>query len=136
MSRKTTTQTTATPSATITDEMFGNFAVCDNNERVWKQVYYALLSRQGLSLRNKEGFKWDEFKKQFAEVFGTPEQHKVTLDQMLKYAMKKFGMSQQDLIDAHKRSWQRRRTWELQQQVADMVDDDINLQHFSETGFN
>lgn len=136
MSRKTTTQTTANQAPVITDEMFGNFAVCDNHDRIWKQVYYALLSRQGLSLRNKDGFTWDEFKKRFAEVFGTPEQHKVTLEQMLNYAKKKFGMTQQDLIDAHNRSWQRRRAWELQQKLADMTDDEINLQHFSQAGFN
>jgi hypothetical protein len=98
----------------VSDEALGNFAVPDHSERVYAQVYYAIRERQGMlsRKRNGEDFSWDDFKQKFTEAFGTPNKPTYTLEQLLDYALRKFNMTLQDLIDANKRSWERRRAWE------------------------
>ena len=98
----------------VSDEALGNFAVPDHSERVYAQVYYAIRERQGVGYRKRNGedFSWDDFKQKFTEVFGTPDNPTYTLEQLLDYALRKFNMTLQDLIDANKRSWKRRRAWE------------------------
>jgi hypothetical protein len=77
-------------------------------------VYYAIRERQGMlsRKRNGEDFSWDDFKQKFTEAFGTPNNPTYTIEQLLDYALRKFNMTLQDLIDANKRSWERRRAWE------------------------
>lgn len=108
--RKTTAITS------VSDEALGNFAVSDYSERIYAKVYYAIRERQGLLSRKRNGddFSWEGFKNKFAEAFGTPDNQKFTLDQLLDYALRKFNMTQEDLIEANKRSWERRRAWEEQ----------------------
>ncbi|NCR09994.1 MAG: hypothetical protein GPI95_17510 [Microcystis aeruginosa LG13-11] len=98
----------------VFDEALGNFAVSDHSERVYAQVYYAIRERQGMlsRKRNGEDFSWDDFKQKFTEAFGTPNNPTYTIEQLLDYALRKFNMTLQDLIDANKRSWERRRAWE------------------------
>ena len=98
----------------VFDEALGNFAVSDHSERVYAQVYYAIRERQGMlsRKRNGEDFSWDDFKQKFTEAFGTPNNPTYTIEQLLDYALRKFNMTLQDLIDANKRSWKRRRDWE------------------------
>ena len=98
----------------VFDEALCNFAVSDHSERVYAQVYYAIRERQGMlsRKRNGEDFSWDDFKQKFTEAFGTPNNPTYTIEQLLDYALRKFNMTLQDLIDANKRSWERRRAWE------------------------
>lgn len=115
--RKSQTLSNIITLSVISDEAFGEFAVNDYNERLYAKIYYAIRERQGFLVRNAIGekFTWNDFKVKFAEVFGTPEERKFSLEQILDYAMKKFGMSQDDLIEANNRSWQRRREWQAQE---------------------
>ena len=73
---------------------------------------------------NGDDFSWEDFKSKFAEVFGTPDNRKFTIDQLLDYAHRKFGMTQEDLIEANKRSWERRRAWEERQANSDRIPED------------
>lgn len=109
--RKTTTI------ASVSDEALGNFAVSDYSERVYTKVYYAIRERQGFLARKRNGddFSWENFKTTFAEAFGTPDDRKFTIEQLLDYALRKFDMTQEDLIEANNRSWERRRAWEERQ---------------------
>ncbi|MDV3002442.1 MAG: hypothetical protein N5P05_004097 (plasmid) [Chroococcopsis gigantea SAG 12.99] len=98
----------------ITDELLGEFAVSDYSERVYTKVYYAIRERQAFVIRKQIGdeFNWQNFKGKFAEAFGTPDNRRFTIEQLLDYAQRKFGMSLEDLIEANNRSWERRRQWE------------------------
>lgn len=108
---------TATALAAIPEESLGEFAVTDYTERLYKKVFYSIRDRQAfLSHQQLSGqFDWQAFKEKFAEVFGSPEDRKYGLEQLLEYAAKKFGMSQENLVEANKLSWQRRRAYELKQ---------------------
>ena len=110
----------------ISDEVLGEFAVSDYHERLYPKVYYAIRERQGYTAKGTmdEAFNWEAFKEKFEEAFGTLEERKYTLEQMLDYARRKFGMTLDDLVKANKRSWERRRAWELQNQ---QVTQDINM---------
>ena len=110
----------------ISDEVLGEFAISDYHERLYPKVYYALRERQGYTAKGTmgEAFNWEAFKEKFTSAFGTVEEPKYTLEQMLDYARRKFGMTLDDLVEANKRSWERRRAWELQNQ---QVTQDINI---------
>lgn len=110
----------------ISDEALGNFAVSDYSERVYAKVYYAIRERQGLLARKQNGddFNWENFKNTFAEAFGTPDNRKYTIEQLLDYALRKFDMTQEDLIEANNRSWERRRAWEERQANSDRIPED------------
>ena len=112
----------------VFDEALGNFAVSDHSERVYAQVYYAIRERQGMlsRKRNGEDFSWDDFKQKFTEVFGTPDNPTYTIEQLLDYALRKFNMTLQDLIDANKRSWERRRAWEEKDGSYNSIPQDWN----------
>jgi hypothetical protein len=112
--RKTSAQTTAIP-----EEELGNFAISDHEERLYKQVYYAIRDRYGLIAKQQlgEAFSWDSFKVKFAQVFGVPEERKFTLKQLLAFAKKKLGMNQEQLVNANKVSWERRREWQAKQEA-------------------
>jgi hypothetical protein len=108
---------TATALATIPEEALGEFAVTDYTDRLYKKVYYSIRERQAFLARQQLSgqFDWQAFKEKFTQVFGSPEDRKYSLEQLLEYAAKKFGMSQENLVEANKRSWQRRRAYELKQ---------------------
>lgn len=115
MPRKTSTQQ---PQPTC-DEVLGDFAVSNWSDRLYAKVYYAIRERQGFLARRNlgEAFDWDAFKDKFAEAFGTPEHRKYTHEELLAYAMQKFGMTEDDLIEANNRSWERRREWESEREA-------------------
>ena len=110
----------------ISDEVLGEFAISDYHERLYPKVYYAIRERQGYTAKGimGEAFNWESFKEKFTSAFGTVEEPKYTLEQMLDYARRKFGMTLDDLVEANKRSWERRRAWELQNQ---QVTQEINI---------
>lgn len=92
------------------DNALGIYAVPDYEFRAWVKVYYALREMQGKFLRRQygESFNWDLFKAQYAAVFGTEKERKVSLEVMLKYARTKFNKSLGDLIVANNQSFHRR----------------------------
>ncbi|MEG5087968.1 MULTISPECIES: hypothetical protein [unclassified Microcoleus] len=96
------------------DAAFGDdFSVKDYSEKEWKSVYYAIRELQGRALRKSklaqgDVFSWDAYKAKFAEVFGTPQDKRFTLEQLVSYATKKWGMDLEQLKAYNRRSWERR----------------------------
>ncbi|MEG4407010.1 hypothetical protein [Microcoleus sp. MON2_D5] len=96
------------------DAAFGDgFTVKDYCEKEWESVYYAIRELQGRALRKSklaqgDTFSWDAYKAKFAEVFGTPDNKRFTLEQMVSYATQKWGMNLEELKAYNRRSWERR----------------------------
>ena len=111
----------------INAEDFGNYDTSDYSDKLYAKVYYAIREQQGLSSKAllKEYFAWEELKQRFTLVFGEVEEKRYSLEQMLEYANRKFGKSLQDLLEAHERSWERRRYFagqQLEQQRSNLVE--------------
>ena len=102
------------PQAPNFDAAFGDdFTVKDYSEKEWESVYYAIRELQGRALRKSkiaqgDSFSWDAYKAKFAEVFGTPDNKRFTLEQLVSYAMQKWGMDLEALKAYNRRSWERR----------------------------
>lgn len=96
------------------DAAFGDdFAIKDYAEKEWESVYYAIRELQGKALRKSkiaqgDDFSWDAYKAKFAEVFGTPQDKRFTLEQLVSYAQQKWGMGLDELKAYNRRSWERR----------------------------
>ena len=96
------------------DAAFGDeFTVKNYSEKEWDAVYYAIRELQGRALRksktaNGESFSWDAYKAKFAEVFGTPQDKRYTLEQMLSYGLQKWGMNLEEFKAYNQRSWDNR----------------------------
>lgn len=101
----------------IDTSALGEYNTSDHCEKQYATVYYALRELQGLSVKRSLGdsFSWDELKERFAEVFGTVEERRYSLEQLLEYAGRKFGKSLQDLQEINDRSWARRKARSQQQ---------------------
>lgn len=96
------------------DAAFGDdFTVKDYSEKEWESAYYAIRELQGRALRKSkiaqgDQFSWDAYKAKFAEVFGTPQEKRFTLEQLVSYGMQKWGMDLEQLKAYNRRSWERR----------------------------
>lgn len=96
------------------DAAFGDvFMVKDYSEKEWESVYYAIRELQGRALRKSkiaqgDRFSWDAYKAKFAEVFGTLQDKRFTLEQLVSYGMQKWGMNLEELKAYNRRSWERR----------------------------
>jgi hypothetical protein len=96
------------------DAAFGDdFTVKDYAEKEWEIVYYAIRELQGRALKKSkiaqgDTFSWDAYKAKFAEVFGTPQDKRFTLEQLVSYGMQKWGMDLEELKAYNRRSWERR----------------------------
>lgn len=103
----------------ISDQIFGEYAIPDFNDRIFSKVYYAIRERYGYTCKGLMGerFNWEDYKNIFTEAFGTSENPKYNLQQMLEYAQRKLGMNVSQLVEANKQSWQRRRAYELQSEL-------------------
>ncbi|MEG4493308.1 hypothetical protein [Microcoleus sp. D3_18_C4] len=96
------------------DAAFGDgFTVKDYSEKEWASAYYAIRELQGKALRKSklaqgDTFSWDAYKAKFAEVFGTLQDKRFTLEQLVSYAQQKWGMDLEQLKAYNRRSWERR----------------------------
>lgn len=96
------------------DAAFGDdFTVKDYCEKEWESVYYAIRELQGRALRKSklaqgDAFSWDAYKAKFSQVFGTPQDKRFTLEQLVSYATQKWGMDLEQLKAYNRRSWERR----------------------------
>lgn len=96
------------------DAAFGDdFTVKDYSEKEWESAYYAIRELQGKALRKAkiargDVFSWDAYKAKFAEVFGTPQDKRFTLEQLVSYGKQKWGMDLDELKAYNRRSWERR----------------------------
>lgn len=118
-----TRKTSAPTIVLVNDAALGEYATSDYSEKLYSLVYYTLRELQGLAAKKSVGstFSWDELKARFTEVFGTIEERRYSLEQLLEYAQRKFGKSLEDLQDINERSWARRKAFNTQsnaQQVA------------------
>jgi hypothetical protein len=91
-------------------------------------VYYTIRELQGLSAKRSlgESFSWDELKVRFELVFGKVEERRFSLEQLLEYALRKFGKSLEQLLEINDKSWERRREWKAKaahQSMNDIADD-------------
>ena len=96
------------------DAAFGNeFTVKDYSAKEWESAYYAIRELQGRALRKSkiaqgDCFSWDAYKAKFAEVFGTIQEKRFTLEQLVSYGMQKWGMNLEELKAYNRRSLERR----------------------------
>lgn len=97
----------------IDTSILGDYAVADYQVRVYSKVYYAIRELSGLIAKRslKELFDWNEFKERFSNDFGTVQEKRYSLEQLLDYASRKFGKTLQDLILQNQISWQRRQEY-------------------------
>lgn len=106
------------------DAAFGNdFTVKDYAEKEWESVYYAIRELQGKALRKSkiaqgDTFSWDAYKAKFAEVFGTPQDKRFTLEQLVSYGTQKWGMDLEELKAYNRRSWERRNVESAESKVS------------------
>ena len=106
------------------DAAFGNdFVIKDYCEKEWESVYYAIRELQGKALRKSkiaqgDDFSWDAYKAKFAEVFGTPQDKRFTLEQLVSYAQQKWGMDLDELKAYNRRSWERRNVESVESKVS------------------
>jgi hypothetical protein len=108
------TTTVKQPQPPNFDAAFGDdFTVKDYCEKEWEAVYYAIRELQGKALKKSkvaqgDDFDWDAYKAKFAEVFGTPQDKRFTLEQLVSYGTQKWGMDLDELKAYNRRSWERR----------------------------
>jgi hypothetical protein len=112
----------------IDTSILGDYAVADYQVRVYSKVYYAIRELSGLIAKRslKELFDWNEFKERFSNDFGTVQEKRYSLEQLLDYASRKFGKTLQDLILQNQISWQRRQEYAERTNAnyqAEMIDE-------------
>lgn len=119
------------------DAAFGDdYSVKDYSEKEWEIAYYAIRELQGRALRKSklaqgDTFSWDAYKAKFAEVFGTPDDKRFTLEQLVSYAQQKWGMDLEELKAYNSRSWERRNSEAKVSVVPRLVTTPTNLRNVS-----
>ncbi len=59
----------------IDDSTMGQYAIGNYEQRIYNRIYYAIRDLYGLAARRTvENFNWSEFKEQFSQTFGLPEE--------------------------------------------------------------
>lgn len=106
----------------IDDSSMGVFRISSYNERKLKAVYYALQETWGQTLQAQSGANWNkvnwqEFKAKFAATFGTVDNSKYTVEQMIEYSIKHFNKGLEELLEVNKRSWKRRELFKILEAV-------------------
>ena len=96
----------------IDGSVLGEYAVSDYSQRLYSKVYYSIRSLCGLVVkRNFADFNWDVFKERFTTDFGTVEEQRYSLEQLLEFANRKFGKTLEDLVVLNQISWKRRKEY-------------------------
>lgn len=119
------------------DAAFGDdYSIKDYSEKEWEIAYYAIRELQGRALRKSklaqgDTFSWDAYKAKFAEVFGTPDDKRFTLEQLVSYAQQKWGMDLEELKAYNSRSWERRNSEAKVSVVPRLVTTPTNLRNVS-----
>lgn len=109
-----TKQKSAAPSFQAIDgSILGEYAIVDYQVRVYSKVYYTIRELSGLVAKRslKELFDWNDFKERFSNDFGKVQEKRYSLEQLLEYAIRKFGKTREDLIAQNQISWQRRQQY-------------------------
>ena len=100
----------------IDDSAMGIFQIASYNERKLKAVYYGLQETWGKTVQaqyqiNWNKAQWDEFKSRFVATFGSIENPKYTVEQMVEYSIKHFNKGLEELLEVNKRTWKQRDRW-------------------------
>jgi hypothetical protein len=108
----------------INTEALGEYSTDNYLEKLYGTVYYTIRELQGLSAKRSLGefFSWDELKVRFEAVFGTVEERRFSLEQLLEYAQSKFGKSLEQLLEINEKSWERRREWKAKAAATSLSD--------------
>ncbi|OUL28584.1 hypothetical protein [Nostoc sp. 106C] len=104
----------------IDDSAMGVYQIASYNDRKLKAVYYGLQETWGKTLQaqfqtNWNKARWNDFKTKFATTFGTIENPKYTVEQMIEYSIKHFNKGLEELLEVNKRTWQQRERWKQQE---------------------
>jgi hypothetical protein len=110
----------------VIDDSALGYQVSDYSERLYRQVYYAIREEVGRIAKggSKEKFDWKQYKQNFAQTFGTPENRKYSLKQLLEYAQLKLGKNLEQLIEVNRKSCQRYQDYQ-NRLAQDEVEDEI-----------
>jgi hypothetical protein len=97
----------------IDDSTMGIYKLPSYQESKLKAVYYALQEVYGKSSEAKSGTnwkkaEWQQFKSKFQETFGTIEQPKYTVEQMIQFSIDRFNKGLEELLEVNRKTWQRR----------------------------
>ncbi len=105
---------TKTQVVTIDDSAMEQFKVEPFDVRKYNAIFYTIRDLYGKESRRQlgEDFDWTAFKAQFAICFGTPEERRYSLEQLLMFAQVKFNMGMEDLLACNRKSWEIRKKQE------------------------
>lgn len=100
----------------INDSAMGVFRIASYNERKLKAVYYSLQETWGQTLQaqsqtNWNKANWEKFKSHFSSTFGTVDNPKYSVEQMVEYSRKHFNKGLEELLEVNRRSWKRRESF-------------------------
>lgn len=97
----------------IDDNAMGIYKIADYNERKFKAVYYGLQETWGKTIQaqsqtNWNKTQWDTFKARFLATFGSVENPKYSVQQMVDYSIQHFNKGLEELLEVNKRTWLQR----------------------------
>lgn len=113
---------------TIDDSAMEQFKVEPFDVRKYNAIFYTIRDFYGKESRRQLGddFDWNTFKAQFAICFGTPEERRYSIEQLLTFAQIKFNMGIEDLLAQNRKSWEiRKKQEELRAKEEGILVDDI-----------
>lgn len=113
---------------TIDDSAMEQFKVEPFDVRKYNAIFYTIRDLYGKESRRQlgEDFDWTAFKAQFAICFGTPEERRYSVEQLLTFAQIKFNMGIEDLLAQNRKSWEiRKKQEELRAKEEGILVDDI-----------
>jgi hypothetical protein len=105
------------------DEQFGQYAVADYDDSIYARLYHGIRQVLGLkaqyAIKQKgQAFSWQDFNKTFTEVMGDPKaeskDRKYSLEQLIEYGRCKTGHSVEELLEINRKSFERRKKWQEQ----------------------
>jgi hypothetical protein len=108
----------------IDDSAMGIFKIPSYKERKLKAVYYGLQETWGQTIQaqsqaNWKKTEWEDFKTRFAFAFGTADNPRYSIEQMVEYSIKHFNKGLEELLEVNKRSWEKRERIKLKLMEAD-----------------
>nr|WP_201280682.1 hypothetical protein [Hassalia byssoidea] len=101
-------KSTKTQVVTIDDSAMEEFKVEVFDIRKYNAIFYTIRDLYGKESRRQLGddFDWKAFKAQFEICFGTPEERRYSVEQLLTFAQMKFNMGKEDLLAYNRKSWE------------------------------
>jgi hypothetical protein len=91
-------------------EVSVSFEIENYSDKVHRSTYYFLRDKIAFQVKRQleEQFHWETYLTEFEENFGTPNEYKISLEQMLAFAEQKFGADRDKIMQFSRESYQRR----------------------------